>query len=118
MNSFVRALRTPELRAKIFFTLGLLAIYRLGVFVPTPGFDYTNVMMCSEQSMSGQGASAMGMINMFSAAHRRLSVFSLGVMPYITASIIVRLRPASVIPLFEALDKEGVSGTAKLTQYT
>lgn len=118
MNSFVRALRTPELRAKIFFTLGLLAIYRLGVFVPTPGFDYTNVMMCSEQSMSGQGASAMGMINMFSGgALLQLSVFSLGVMPYITASIIVQLLRV-VIPRFEALHKEGASGTAKLTQYT
>ncbi|GAA1486785.1 preprotein translocase subunit SecY [Brachybacterium fresconis] len=117
MNSFVRALRTPELRAKIFFTLGLIAVYRLGVFVPTPGFDYTNVMMCADQS-SGQGASAMGMINMFSGgALLQLSVFSLGVMPYITASIIVQLLRV-VIPRFEALHKEGASGTAKLTQYT
>ncbi|MDN5686543.1 MAG: preprotein translocase subunit SecY [Brachybacterium sp.] len=117
MNSFVRALRTPELRAKIFFTLGLIAIYRLGVFVPTPGFDYSNVMMCADQS-SGQGASAMGMINMFSGgALLQLSVFSLGVMPYITASIIVQLLRV-VIPRFEALHKEGASGTAKLTQYT
>ncbi|GAA1489033.1 preprotein translocase subunit SecY [Brachybacterium sacelli] len=118
MNSFVRALRTPELRAKIFFTLGLIAIYRLGVFVPTPGFDYTNVMVCSDQAQSGQGASAMGMINMFSGgALLQLSVFSLGVMPYITASIIVQLLRV-VIPRFEALHKEGASGTAKLTQYT
>ncbi|GAA1295034.1 MULTISPECIES: preprotein translocase subunit SecY [Brachybacterium] len=118
MNSFVRALRTPELRAKILFTLGLLAIYRLGVFVPTPGFDYTNVMICSDQASSGQGASAMGMINMFSGgALLQLSVFSLGVMPYITASIIVQLLRV-VIPRFEALHKEGASGTAKLTQYT
>nr|WP_245349293.1 preprotein translocase subunit SecY [Brachybacterium fresconis] len=117
VNSFVRALRTPELRAKIFFTLGLIAVYRLGVFVPTPGFDYTNVMMCADQS-SGQGASAMGMINMFSGgALLQLSVFSLGVMPYITASIIVQLLRV-VIPRFEALHKEGASGTAKLTQYT
>ncbi|WP_193103388.1 preprotein translocase subunit SecY [Brachybacterium sp. FME24] len=118
MNSFVRALRTPELRAKIFFTLGLIAIYRLGVFIPTPGFDYTNVMICSDQSMSGEGANALGMINMFSGgALLQLSVFSLGVMPYITASIIVQLLRV-VIPRFEALHKEGASGTAKLTQYT
>src|SRR5699024_9220863 len=52
VNSFVRALRTPELRAKIFFTLGLIAVYRLGVYIPTPGFDATNVMRCSDQAAS------------------------------------------------------------------
>ena len=118
MNSFVRALRTPELRAKILFTLGLIAVYRLGVFIPTPGFDATNVMMCADQAATGQGASALGMVNMFSGgALLQLSVFSLGVMPYITASIIVQLV-RGVIPRFEALHKEGASGTAKLTQYT
>ncbi len=118
MNSFVRALRTPELRAKIFFTLGLIAIYRLGVFVPTPGFEYTNVMICADQAMTGQGAGVMGMVNMFSGgALMQLSIFSLGVMPYITASIIVQLLRV-VIPRFEALHKEGQAGTAKLTQYT
>ena len=118
MNSFVRALRTPELRAKILVTLGLIAIYRLGVFVPTPGFEYTNVMICADQSMTGQGASVMGMVNMFSGgALMQLSIFSLGVMPYITASIIVQLLRV-VIPRFEALHKEGQAGTAKLTQYT
>ncbi|MCT2296335.1 preprotein translocase subunit SecY [Brachybacterium muris] len=118
MNSFVRALRTPELRAKILFTLGLIAIYRLGVFVPTPGFEYTNVMICADQSMTGQGAGVMGMVNMFSGgALMQLSIFSLGVMPYITASIIVQLLRV-VIPRFEALHKEGQAGTAKLTQYT
>ena len=118
MNSFVRALRTPELRAKILFTLGLIAIYRLGVFVPTPGFEYTNVMICADQSMTGQGASVMGMVNMFSGgALMQLSIFSLGVMPYITASIIVQLLRV-VIPRFEELHKEGQSGPATLTEYT
>ena len=118
MNSFVRALRTPELRAKILFTLGLIAVYRLGVFIPTPGFDATNVMMCADQAASGQGANVLGMVNMFSGgALLQLSIFSLGVMPYITASIIVQLLRV-VIPRFEALHKEGASGTAKLTQYT
>ncbi|ONN68625.1 preprotein translocase subunit SecY, partial [Herbaspirillum sp. VT-16-41] len=111
MNSFVRALRTPELRAKILFTLGLIAIYRLGVFVPTPGFEYTNVMICADQSMTGQGASVMGMVNMFSGgALMQLSIFSLGVMPYITASIIVQLLRA-VIPRLEALHQE-IGGAA------
>lgn len=118
MNSFVRAMRTPELRAKIFFVLGLLAIYRLGVFIPTPGFDYTNVMICSDQAMTGEGANVLGMVNMFSGgALMQLSIFSLGVMPYITASIIMQLLRV-VIPRFEALHKEGQAGTAKLTQYT
>ena len=118
MNSFVRALRTPELRAKIFFTLGLIAVYRLGVFIPTPGFDATNVMICADQAASGGGSNVMGMINMFSGgALLQLSIFALGVMPYITASIIVQLLRV-VIPRFEALHKEGASGTAKLTQYT
>ncbi|NMA75764.1 MAG: preprotein translocase subunit SecY [Actinomycetales bacterium] len=118
MNSFVRALRTPELRAKIFFTLGLIAVYRLGVYIPTPGFDATNVMVCADQAASGAGSNVMGMINMFSGgALLQLSIFALGVMPYITASIIVQLLRV-VIPRFEALHKEGASGTAKLTQYT
>lgn len=118
MNSFVRALRTPELRAKIFFTLGLIAVYRLGVFIPTPGFDATNVMMCADQAASAGGSNVLGMVNMFSGgALLQLSIFALGVMPYITASIIVQLLRV-VIPRFEALHKEGASGTAKLTQYT
>jgi len=118
VNSFVRAMRTPELRAKIFFVLGLLAIYRLGVFIPTPGFDYTNVMICSDQAMTGEGGNVLGMVNMFSGgALMQLSVFSLGVMPYITASIIMQLLRV-VIPRFEDLHKEGQAGTAKLTQYT
>src|SRR5690606_41775292 len=66
VNSFVRALRTPELRAKILFTLGLIAVYRLGVFIPTPGFDATNVMMCADQAASGQGANVRGRGNMCS----------------------------------------------------
>ncbi|MFC0673085.1 preprotein translocase subunit SecY [Brachybacterium hainanense] len=117
MNAFIRAFRTPELRAKIFFTLALLAVYRLGVFIPTPGFDYTNVSICAEPTTSG-GTSVLGMVNLFSGgALLQLSIFSLGVMPYITASIIVQLLRV-VIPRFEALHKEGQAGTAKLTQYT
>nr|WP_283774754.1 preprotein translocase subunit SecY [Brachybacterium equifaecis] len=106
------------MRAKIFFTLALLAIYRLGVFVPTPGFDPTNVMVCAESAASGQGGNVLGMVNLFSGgALLQLSIFSLGVMPYITASIIIQLLRV-VIPRFEALHKEGQAGTAKLTQYT
>jgi preprotein translocase subunit SecY len=120
VNAFIRAFRTPELRKKILFTLGLIAVYRLGVFLPTPGFDYTNVVMCTQQTQAQQGGagSVLGMVNTFSGgALLQLSVFSLGVMPYITASIIVQLLRV-VIPRFEALHKEGQQGTAKLTQYT
>ncbi|MDO5662010.1 MAG: preprotein translocase subunit SecY [Brachybacterium sp.] len=117
-NAFLRAFRTPELRAKILFTLGLLAVYRIGVFIPTPGFDYSNVMMCADRTMSGDGGNVLGMVNLFSGgALLQLSVFSLGVMPYITASIIVQLLRV-VIPRFETLHKEGQQGQAKLTQYT
>lgn len=117
-NAFIRAFATPDLRVKLLFTLGLLAIYRLGVFVPTPGFDYTTVTMCADSAAQGEGASALGMISLFSGgALLQLSVFSLGVMPYITASIIIQLLRV-VIPRFEALHKEGQTGTAKLTQYT
>src|SRR5699024_5518408 len=113
VNSFVRALRTPELRAKIFFTLGLIAVYRLGVYIPTPGVDATDVMRCADQAASAGGSDVLGMVNMFSGgALLQLSIFSLGVMPYITASIIVQLLRV-VIPRFEALHKEGASGTAK-----
>jgi preprotein translocase subunit SecY len=119
VNAIIRAFRTPELRNKILFTLAMLAIYRLGVFIPTPGLDYTSVSYYAELSQQQQqGTNVLGMINVFSGgALLQLSVFSLGVMPYITASIIIQLLRV-VIPRFEALHKEGQSGTAKLTQYT
>ena len=117
-NAFIRAFSTPDLRSKILFTLGLLAIYRLGVFIPTPGFDYTTVKQCATDAMQGDSVGLLGMVSLFSGgALLQLSVFALGVMPYITASIIIQLLRV-VIPRFEALHKEGQSGTAKLTQYT
>ncbi|GAB2534264.1 preprotein translocase subunit SecY [Brachybacterium huguangmaarense] len=116
-NAFIRAFRTPELRNKLLFTLGLLAVYRLGVFVPTPGIDYTSVTRCADMALDA-GGNVLGMINLFSGgALLQLSIFALGVMPYITASIIIQLLRV-VIPRFEALHKEGQSGTNTLTQYT
>ncbi|WP_159622933.1 preprotein translocase subunit SecY [Ruania rhizosphaerae] len=115
LSAFVRAFRTPDLRRKLLFTLGIMAIFRFGSFVPTPGIDYTNVRVCTEPGTDG---SVLGLVNLFSGgALLQLSVFALGVMPYITASIIVQLLRV-VIPRFEALHKEGQSGTAVLTQYT
>jgi len=113
--AFGKAFKTPDLRKKIFFTLSIMALFRFGSVVPTPGISYTNVQTCLNQVQTG---GLFGLINLFSGgALLQLSVFALGIMPYITSSIIVQLLTV-VIPRFEALKKEGQSGTAKLTQYT
>jgi preprotein translocase subunit SecY len=115
LSAFGKAFKTPDLRKKIFFTLSIMALFRFGSVVPTPGVSYTNVKECLATTESG---GLFGLINLFSGgALIQLSVFALGIMPYITASIIVQLLTV-VIPRFEALKKEGQSGTAKLTQYT
>ncbi|GAA1850580.1 preprotein translocase subunit SecY [Myceligenerans crystallogenes] len=115
LSAFGRAFRTPDLRRKLLFTIAIMALFRVGSFIPTPGVDYTNVRECIAQN---EDNSLLGLINVFSGgALLQLSVFALGIMPYITASIIVQLLRV-VIPRFEALQKEGQSGQAKLTQYT
>ncbi|MDD2857282.1 MAG: preprotein translocase subunit SecY [Candidatus Nanopelagicales bacterium] len=115
ISAFGAALRTPDLRKKILFTLGLLALFRLGSVVPTPGVDYSAVQRCIDVV---QGNSIYALINLFSGgALLQLSVFALGIMPYITASIILQLMTV-VIPRLEALKKDGQSGQAKITQYT
>ena len=107
--------RTPDLRRKLLFTLGILALYRLGTQIPTPGVDYTAIQECVALV---EGDSIYGVINLFSGgALLQLSVFALGIMPYITASIIMQLLTV-VIPRLEMLKKEGQSGQAKITQYT
>ncbi|MFZ1362900.1 MAG: preprotein translocase subunit SecY [Candidatus Nanopelagicales bacterium] len=114
-TALATAFRTPDLRKKIFIVLGLIAIYRLGAMVPTPGVDYTSVQKCLNLV---QDNSLYGLINLFSGgALLQISVFALGIMPYITASIILQLLVV-VIPRLEALKKEGQSGQAKITQYT
>ena len=113
--AFGKAFKTPDLRKKIFFTLSIMALFRFGSVIPTPGISYTNVQTCLNQVQTG---GLFGLINLFSGgALLQLSVFALGIMPYITSSIIVQLLTV-VIPRFEALKKEGQSGSAKLTQYT
>ncbi len=115
LAAFGKAFKTPDLRRKIFFTLSIMALFRFGSVIPTPGVSYANVQKCLAAVESG---GLFGLINLFSGgALLQLSVFALGIMPYITASIIVQLLTV-VIPRFEALKKEGQSGTAKLTQYT
>jgi preprotein translocase subunit SecY len=115
LTAFARAFRTPDLRRKLLFTLGIIALFRLGSVIPTPGVDYGAIQSCISQV---QDNSLYGLINMFSGgALLQLSIFALGIMPYITSSIIIQLLVV-VIPRFEALKKEGQAGTAKLTQYT
>ena len=116
LSAFVRAFKTPDLRNKILFTLAIMAIYRLGTHLPSPGIDYGLVQQC-QQTASASG-SILGMANLFSGgAMMQLSVFALGIMPYITAAIIVQLLTV-VIPRFEELKKEGQAGQTKMTQYT
>ncbi|WP_330252249.1 preprotein translocase subunit SecY [Nocardia sp. NBC_00565] len=118
LSAFVSAFRTPDLRRKILFTLGLIALYRLGASLPSPGVDYKSVQECIDLVSGGDSAGIYQLINLFSGgALLQLSVFAIGIMPYITASIIIQLLTV-VIPRFEELRKEGQSGQNKMTQYT
>ncbi|MFF0542546.1 preprotein translocase subunit SecY [Nocardia thailandica] len=118
LSAFVSAFRTPDLRRKILFTLGLIALYRLGAALPSPGVDYRAVQDCVKLVSGGDNAGIYQLINLFSGgALLQLSVFAIGIMPYITASIIIQLLTV-VIPRFEELRKEGQAGQAKMTQYT
>ena len=118
MRTLIQALKTKELRKKILFVLFIIIVYRIGSFIPTPGVDYNVVNKCMATIGSASQENFIGLVNLFSGgAMLQLSTFALGVMPYITASIVVQLLRV-VIPRFEALHKEGQSGEAKLTQYT
>ncbi|GGD23185.1 preprotein translocase subunit SecY [Nocardioides daphniae] len=115
LGAFANAFRTPDLRRKLLFVLLIITIFRLGSQIPAPGVDVANVRAClDDQSNSGVYA----LINMFSGgALLQLTIFALGIMPYITASIILQLLVV-VIPRLETLKKEGQAGQAKITQYT
>ncbi len=115
-SAIARIFRTPDLRRKIGFTLAIIAIYRLGSHVPAPFVHFPNVEECLRINAGTEGL--LSLVNLFSGgALLQLSIFALGVMPYITATIITQLLRV-VIPHFEALHKEGQAGQAKLTQYT
>jgi len=115
LKAFMRAFKTPDLRKKLLFTIAIISIFRLGSHVPTPGVSYVDIQACQVGSTNN---GILGLANLFSGgALLQLSVFALGIMPYITASIIIQLLVV-VIPRFETLKQEGQSGTAKLTQYT
>ena len=120
LTAFVRAFQTPDLRKKMLVTLGLIALFRFGASLPTPGINEHNVTLCSNAATSsGSGtAGVLAIVNLLSGqALLRLSVFALGIMPYITASIILQLLTV-VIPRLETLKQEGQAGQARITQYT
>src|SRR5882757_2076551 len=108
------AWRVPELRRRLLFTAGILAAYRLGSFMPAPGVDSQQI----QNFFNGKGGSLLGLLNLFSGSSlSRFSIFALGIMPYVTASIILQLLTV-VIPTLEQLQKEGEAGYAKINQYT
>ena len=115
LTAFANAFRTPDLRRKLLFVLMIIVVFRAGSQIPAPGVDVGNVQSCiSDVDNTG----IYNLINLFSGgALLQLTVFALGIMPYITASIILQLLVV-VIPRLEALKKEGQSGQTKITQYT
>jgi len=112
-SSLANVFRVPELRKRLLYTLGMLAVYRLGVFVSTPGVD----RLAMRKVVASQGG-LLGLFNLFSGgALEQLSIFALGIMPYVSASIILQLLTV-VIPAVEKMQKEGEVGRRKITQYT
>ena len=108
------AWRVPELRSRVLFTAAMLAVYRLGSWIPAPGVDSQTI----EDYFSGRGGTILGLLNLFSGgALSQFSLFALGIMPYVTASIILQLMTV-VVPRLGELQKEGEAGYAKITQYT
>ena len=106
--------KASELRQRIWFTLGLLIIYRIGTYIPVPGIDGQELRNFFDAASAGLG----GVLNMFTGgALSRMGVFALGIMPYISASIIVQLM-TSMVPALEQLKKEGEQGRKKINQYT
>jgi preprotein translocase subunit SecY len=118
LSAFLSAFKTPDLRRKLLFTLAIISVYRLGATLPSPGVSYTNVRQCIDALQGADASGVYTLLNLFSGgALLQLSVFALGIMPYITASIILQLLTV-VIPRLEVLKKEGQAGQAKITQYT
>src|SRR5213082_3559159 len=110
------AWRVPELRHRVLFTALILALYRLGSWMPSPGVNSQAIQ--SYFNSGGRSGSILGLLNLFSgSALSRFSIFALGIMPYVTASIILQLLTV-VIPRLEQLQKEGEAGYAKINQYT
>ncbi len=114
LEAAVNVFKIPDLRRRILFTLGMLAVYRIGGHIPTPGINTAQLQEMFQQA----AGTALGLMNMFSGGQlERLTIFALGIMPYITASIILQLMTV-VIPTLEKLQKEGELGRRKITQWT
>src|SRR6202050_5151545 len=115
ISTILGAFRVPEIRRKVLFTFAMLALYRLGSYIPAPAVN-TKALASIQQAASGSGI--LGLLNTFSGGGLgRIALFALGIMPYITASIILQLLQV-VVPSLEKLQKEGEVGPARLTQYT
>jgi preprotein translocase subunit SecY len=115
IGTILSAFRVPEIRRKLIFTMVVLALYRLGTYIPAPGINNAAVKAISSKS---SGNSILGLLNLFSGGGLgRIAIFALGIMPYITASIILQLLQV-VVPSLEKLSKEGEVGQARITQYT
>jgi preprotein translocase subunit SecY len=118
LTAFIRAFRTPDLRKKLLFTLGMIVLFRFGSTLPVPGIDEKNVSYCSGLAAQSSNANVYAIVDLLSGnALKYMSVFALTIMPYITASIILQLLTV-VIPKLETLKNEGQAGQAKITQYT
>lgn len=117
-SALINIFRIADLKKRVIFTLFLIAVYRIGCYVPTPGIDGRALAEFFSHMGRTQGGTLLGIINMFSGgAMERLTIFALGIMPYISASIILQLLTA-IIPFLEKLSKEGRSGYEKINQYT
>ncbi|MEX1163563.1 MAG: preprotein translocase subunit SecY [Nitriliruptor sp.] len=115
LRAFVNAFKIPDLRRKLLFTLAMIAVYRIGAWIPVPG---VNVDLLRQATGVGEAANIVGIVNVFAGgALQQMAIFALGIMPYITASIIMQLL-AVVIPKLETLQREGEQGRKKITQYT
>jgi preprotein translocase subunit SecY len=120
LGTYAQAFRTPDLRRKLLFTLGIIVLFRFGANLPAPGISEANVRYCSglTSTSSDPAAQISGMLNVISGnALLHVAVFAVGIMPYITASIILQLL-TQVVPRLERLKHEGKSGTSTITQYT
>jgi preprotein translocase subunit SecY len=118
LSAIVNSFKIPDLKKRLIITGALLIVYRIGCFVPTPGIDAGELANFFARMAKTQGGTLLGIINMFSGgAMEKLTIFALGIMPYISASIILQLLTA-VIPAFEKLSKEGRAGYERINQYT
>ena len=118
LESFVNVFRVPELRKKALLTLGILALCRVGIYIPVPGVNVQGIGQLYKSIQGTDAGKILGLVDLFAGGGiRNCAIFGLGIMPYISASIIFQLL-ASVIPFLEKLQKEGEAGRRKIQQYT